>query len=86
MDFLALLAANGEHKFLSGLQIERGRQIARANGRALGVHQNPHGHLALLRGGADILHHAAHPVMLRVRHVQPHDVHAGVDQLADHFR
>ena len=35
--------------------------------------------------GADVGDHAAHPVVRRVGHVEPEDVHARVDQLADHL-
>jgi len=37
-------------------------------------------------GGADIEYNAIDPGMQRVRHVESKNVHAGVDELADHFR
>ena len=36
-------------------------------------------------GGADVLDHAPDPIVRRVGHVEAENVHAGLDQLGEHF-
>ena len=83
---LARLAAHREREFFTRLQIQLARQIARADRRPLSVEQDADKLPLLLRGGADLRHDAADPVMRRVRHVQPRDIHAGGHQLPEHLR
>ena len=83
---LALLAAHGEGELLPWFEVERHFEIAGADGRSLRVHEDADGALAGLGGGTEMLHGRAHPIVRRVRHVKPGDVHAGVHELADDFR
>ena len=78
-------AAHGEREFLAGLQIQRHADVAGADGRALRVHHDAGELCARGGGGADVRDDAAHPVVRRVRHVEPENVDARVNQLADHF-
>ena len=86
MLFLAPLAPDGEREFLAGLEVERGGQVAGADGRALRVHHDADRTVALFGSGADVADDAMDPVMRRVRHVEAKHVHARVDELAEHFR
>src|SRR5581483_10615958 len=81
---LALRAADGEGKFLAGLEIERHRKVAGADGRALGIHENADHFVP--GGGANVPHDAAGPVVWRVGHVETENVDAGIDQAGEHFR
>jgi hypothetical protein len=83
---LALLAAHGEGELLPWFEVERHFEIAGADGRSLRVHEDADGALAGLGGGTEMLHRRAHPIVRRVRHVKPGDVHASVHELADDFR
>src|ERR1051326_7184795 len=83
---LAAFAAHGERELLSGPHFQGQRPLAGADGRALGVHQNADKSLAGLGGGTDVTHDASDPIVLRVRHVEPEDVDAGVYEPAEHFR
>src|SRR5262245_64579831 len=56
--------------FRSGLKIERRRQIARPDGRPLGVHEDADRLLPGRGGVANVAHDAAHPVVRRMRRVQ----------------
>ena len=85
VEFLALRAAHGEFKNVADLEIELRRQIAGANGGALRVHEDADHGVELHRDGADAGHDLPHPVVRRVAHVQPENVCARLDHLAQHF-
>src|SRR6266498_1490439 len=85
MQFFAAFATHRQSEFLAGLEVQLCRQIAGANGRALRIHHDADGPVSFPRSGADVMDDAIHPFVRRVRHVQPEDVHTGVDELADHF-
>lgn len=85
MDFLADLPAHRERELLPWQQFQRHGQVAGADGRTLRVHEDADGHVAFLGGVTQILDHAAGPVVGRVGHVEPRDVHAGVEHFADHL-
>ena len=81
----APFAADRKRELLARLQVERHRQLAGANGGTLRVHHDPDEPLARRRSRADCRHHALHPLVRGVRHVQPEEVYSGVDEPADHF-
>ena len=83
---LALCPAHGELQNVARLQIQIRLQIARANRRALRVEQDRHRSADLRRDAADLRDDRAHPIMLRVAHVQPENVRALQHQLPKHFR
>ena len=84
--FFAALAANRERELLSGLQIKGSGQVAGANGRSLGVHQDADVPAAFGGGGTHIADHAPDPIVRGVRHVETGDVHARVNQSRQHLR
>ncbi len=86
MLFEVAFAADREGEFLAGLQIQRHAQVAGADGRSLGVHEDAHVARPFEGLGPDRGMDAAHPVVRGVGHVQAEDVDARVNQLADHFR
>ena len=86
MLLLTPLAANREGEFLPGLEVERGGQVAGADGRTLRVHHDADGNMPFFGRGANVADNAMDPVMQGVRHVDAKDVHAGVDELADYCR
>ena len=85
VQLFAFLAAHGERELLSRLEIQCGGQVACADGGPLRVHENADRFLAGRCGGANVFRHPAHPIVRRVGHIKPGDVHAGVDELAEHL-
>src|SRR5439155_24532275 len=75
-----------EGELLARLQIQRHAQLAGADSGSLCIHHDANESLAGRCRRADVSDYAARPIMRGVRHVQSENVHAGVDQLADHFR
>src|SRR5439155_2744894 len=74
MEFLAVFAADGEREFLARLEVKRGGQVAGPDSRALRVHHDTHGAVAVFGGGADVANHALDPVRRRVRLVEVENV------------
>ena len=86
MVFLATLAPDGQREFLARFEVQRGGQVPGADGRPLRVHHDAGGKVALPRGGADVADDTMDPIVQRVGHVEPKDIHARVEEMADHFR
>ena len=85
MFFLTALATHRQGELLSRLQIQRHREIASADGWPLRIHQDADVQTALSGSRANNGRDLTHPVMRRVRHVETKDIHARVNQRADHF-
>ena len=76
----------GEDELCSGFEHGAGLYLADADFGALQVLQNRHGFAALVRFGADGFDGAAVIIGAAMRKVQPRDIHAFVDEVANHFR
>src|SRR4030095_4463108 len=74
--FFALGSAHGEFKDVAGFEVQIGLEVAGANGRTLRVPENWDGTAKFLRDGANSRDNLAHPVMLRVTHVESENVSA----------
>ena len=83
---LAAFATHGQGKFLAGLKVQRHGNVAGTDGRALGIHHDPHVCVAGPGGATHLCHDATHPVVRGMGHIQAKHVHPGLDQLLNHFR
>ena len=83
--FLAARSADGELHGVPRCQVQAGRQIARADGRALGVHHHGDVRLGLACHFADARDNGADPLVRAVAHVQPENVGPRADQAGEHF-
>ena len=81
---LALRAANGEFKNVTGLEIELRREVPSADRGALRIKKNAA--VRMQPGGdtANALHHITHPIVPGVAHVQAENIRAREDQIPDH--
>lgn len=82
--FFALGAFDGQFEDVTGFELERQRQVAGANGGALGVEHDRAGPTGLLGGGTDAGDDGAGPVVSGVAHVEAEDIHAGRDEFFQH--
>ena len=83
--FDVLGTTHGDGDFLAGAQVELGAHETCADLGPLRVEHDRHG---VLHATVQLLHgadHAGVPLVVPVRHVEPHHIHAGVVELLQHL-